>query len=72
MSNERSIYYKVYDLSPKMNYNLFYHKLDAKYSHVEQFFHKKQYFLRKLQKTVLGSSFDHFLGKGVILHKKLI
>ncbi len=36
-------------------YNVFYYKLDAKYFYVKQFFWKKQYSLKKLQKTVLGA-----------------
>ncbi len=38
----------------KIKYNIFYHKLDAKYFHIKQFFRKKQYFLKKLQKTILS------------------
>ncbi len=37
----------------KNEYDLFYHKLDAKYFNAEQLFRKTQHFLRKLQKTVL-------------------
>ncbi len=40
-------------LRPKFNFTFFYHKFDAKYFHVKQFFRKNQYFLEKLQKTVL-------------------
>ncbi len=38
----------------KNEYNLFYQKLDAEYFFIQQFFQKKQYFQRKLRKTVLG------------------
>ncbi len=34
----------------KNKYNLFYRKLDAKYFHVKEFFRKKQYISRKVQK----------------------
>ncbi len=37
----------------KINKTFFITKLDAKYFHVKQSFLKKQYFLGKLQKTVL-------------------
>ncbi len=56
----------------KNEYNIFYHKLDAKYFHIKQFFRKQQYFLRKLQKTVLGHICHLFLEKGGVLRKKLI
>ncbi len=39
----------------KMNITFFYRKLDAKYFYVKKFFCKPQYFLRKLQKTVLAA-----------------
>ncbi len=44
----------------KNEYNLFYHKLDAKYFHVKQFFHKKQFFFEKTAKTVLGGVLHNF------------
>ncbi len=53
-------------------YNLFYHKLDAKYFHVKQFFRKKQYFLEKPSKNCFGGALGHFVGKGDVLHKKLM
>ncbi len=51
--------------------NLFYHKLNAKYVHVKQLSQKMQYFLRKLQKTVLGTHMTIFSGKWGILCKKI-
>ncbi len=48
----------------KKEYNLFYRKLDAKNFYIEQFFRKKQCFLRKLQKSVLGAYLTIFQGKG--------
>ncbi len=48
----------------KNEYNLFYRKLDAKNFYMKQFFWKKQYFLRELQKTVLGSHSTISQGKG--------
>ncbi len=39
---------------------LFYHKLDAKYFHVKQFFWKKQYFLRKFAKETVLEAILHF------------
>ncbi len=47
-------------LMPKVNITFFNHKLDAKYFHVKQFFRKKQYFLKKLTKTVLGAPLTIF------------
>ncbi len=44
----------------KNEYNLFYEKLDAEYFLIQQFFRKKQYFLRKLRKTVLGRIWQFF------------
>ncbi len=55
--------------------DLFYHKLDAKYFHVKQYFRKKLYFLKELIETAkncFGSAFDHLLRKGGVLHKKLM
>ncbi len=48
----------------KNEYNLFYRKLDGKNFYIKQFFRKKQYFLRKLQKTVVGAHLTIFQGKG--------
>ncbi len=33
---------------------------------------QKTYFLRKLQKKLFWGAFDHFLGKGGVLRKKLM
>ncbi len=61
-----------YNLSyVKIEYNFFDHKVDAKYIRVEQLFQKKQYF-QKTTKNCFRSAFDHFLGKGDVLRKKLI
>ncbi len=51
-------------LTPKNEYNLFYQKLDAKNFYIKQFFQKKQCFLRKLQKIILGAHLTIFQGKG--------
>ncbi len=42
--------------TPKFNITFFYHKFDAKYFHVKQFFQKIIIFWGKLQKPVLGES----------------
>ncbi len=55
----------------KNQYNLLYHKLVAKYFHITQFVRKKQYFLKKQQKTVCGDTFDHFFRKRRHLTPKL-
>ncbi len=52
----------------KNEYNFFYQKLDAEYFFIQQFFRKKQYFLKNPWKTALG---DNFLGKGGLLRQKL-
>ncbi len=44
----------------KNEYNLFYRKLEAKYLHIKSFFRKKQYFMSKPQKTVLGADLTIF------------
>ncbi len=54
----------------KTEYNLFYYKLDAKYFHIQQFFQKKQYFLRKLKKKLFWGPFG-LIGKGGVLRKYL-
>ncbi len=41
-------------LTPKIT-NFFYHKLDAEYFFIRQFFWKNQYFPRKLWKSVSGT-----------------
>ncbi len=40
--------------------NLLYRKLDAKYFYFKSFFRKKQYFPRKLQKTILRATLTLF------------
>ncbi len=62
-----TIFQEIGSSYTKNEHSRFYHKLDAKYFHIKQFFRKKQYFLRKVQKTL-----DHFLGRGGVLPKKLI
>ncbi len=42
---------------------LIYHKLGAKYCHVNNFFGKSSFFLQKLQKTGLGALLTIFYGK---------
>ncbi len=56
----------------KIKYNIFYRKLDAKYFHIKQFFSEKNVISLKTAKNCFRSTFDHFLGKRNILHKKLI
>ncbi len=46
--------------TPRMNITFFSRKLDAKNLYIKQFFRKKQCFLRKLQKTVLGAHLTIF------------
>ncbi len=55
--------------TPKMNITFFSPKLVNTYFHVKQFFQKKQYFLNKLQKSVLEA---HLIGKGSVLRQKLM
>ncbi len=47
----------------KKEYSLFYQKFDAEYFFIRQFFRKKLYLQRKLQKTVLGAHLTIFLEK---------
>ncbi len=46
--------------TPKMNITFFYQKLDAEYFFIRQFFRKKQYFRRKLQKLFWGRIWQFF------------
>ncbi len=47
----------------KNEYNLFYHKLNAKYFYVNLFFSQKAIFSQETAKYYFGSAFNHFLGK---------
>ncbi len=56
-------------LTLKTNITFFYRKLDAKNYYIRQFFRKKQYFLRKLQETVLGRIRPFFRKRGLLRQK---
>ncbi len=58
--------------TPKMNITFFYRKLDTKYFYVKSFFVENAVFSEEAAKNYSEGTFDHFLGKGGFLGKKLI